>query len=222
MKMPLLILILAATAACHAQDMKAWPDACGKDAVQFKVKTEKSNATNVTPGGWQGDDRLCRKSRWRLHVCSHEPVRYGWQLGRCKQGQFLRCCFDFDPGTHHLCASRQSSIHDEKVNVGLVTLNAEAGKVYFYEFTIKRTGDWQCIATGRQLPCRGSILDRWTAKSHPTVRFGGFSALSAEEGQTGSAEASSECIRSEVTRTRCGQLSPRIQPAAACLFRALS
>ena len=182
MKMPLLILILAATAACHAQDMKAWPDACGKDAVQFKVKTEKSNATNVTPEAGKamivfvenldGDFMSAPTSRFAMD---------GNWVGASKGSSYV--AVSIDPGTHHLCASRQSSIHDEKVNVGLVTLNAEAGKVYFYEFTIKRTEIGNAsLQGGNSLP--GQYPGSMTAKSHPTVDSVDFKELSAEEGQT--------------------------------------
>ncbi len=182
MKMSLLILSLAATAVCHAQDTKAWPDACGKDAVQFKVKTEKVNAANAAPEA--GKAMIVFVENLDGDFSSAPTIRFaldGSWVGAGKGKSYV--AVPVESGTHHLCASRQSSIHDEKMNVGVVTLNPEAGNVYFYEFTIKRTeiGD-ASLQGGNSVP--GRVGGSMAAKSRPTVDTVDFRALSVSEGQT--------------------------------------
>lgn len=45
--------------------------------------------------------------------------------------------YTFPPGAHHLCVDWQSSLDRLKQRVGLASLNAEPGKVYYFQIAVK-------------------------------------------------------------------------------------
>ena len=114
-----------------------WPDACGKDSVQFKVKTS-SNHLAPAPEAGKG---LLVFSESVSGVFSAAPTaRFGvdgtW-VGADRGASYF--AISVTPGEHHLCAVRQSGVKSDKADVGKVTLNVVAGSVYYFDFKITRS-----------------------------------------------------------------------------------
>jgi hypothetical protein len=181
MKIKILMLLLAATVASHAQDMKSWPDACGNQQTQFKVKTEKSGAPNFTAEA--GKAKVVFVELLDGDFPSYPTARMaldGSWVGADKGDSYF--AVSVEPGTHQLCAARQSAVREERANVGLVKVNAEVGKVYIYEFKVKRTEVGNAsLQGGNSLP--GQYPGSMTAKQHPTVDGAELKELSIEEFQ---------------------------------------
>ena len=122
--------------ACLAQSA-ALPPGCGDAATQYKVKTQKQ-AFNATADPAKA--RIVFVETLEGGFAGGPIVRFGvdgaW-VGADKGASWT--AVDVAPGTHHLCASRQSNIRLERDNVGAATLNARAGETYFVNFRIVRT-----------------------------------------------------------------------------------
>jgi len=113
-----------------------WPAACGADAQQFKVKAEKQ------PLEAAGDPA---KSRI-VFIETLEGMGGGPVVRLGIDGSWVSAVkgpsytvVEVQPGTHMLCGSRQSSARTEKENRGVVKLETEAGKTYFYNFKLVRS-----------------------------------------------------------------------------------
>lgn len=112
------------------------PTGCGPDAAHYKVKTEKNTAEM---GGAPADKaRLVFVQTLDGDFPSGPTSRFGvdgaW-VGAAKGRSFLTV--EVAPGTHQICASRQSSAKLEHENAGTMSVQVEAGQTYVYQFTIK-------------------------------------------------------------------------------------
>jgi hypothetical protein len=129
MKIALVTLFFAASAL--AQGPSAVPTAaCGPDNVSFKVKLDDTRHTLTQPEPGKARIYFIHESGapWQL---GYPTTKYGldgaW-VG-ANHGNSYYSVF-VEPGEHHLCATLQSSIVADRVE--LAHLNAEAGKVYYY------------------------------------------------------------------------------------------
>jgi hypothetical protein len=180
----LLVLVIAAFAGnARAAERSA---ACGKDMVQFKVKTDKKQPlpADPEPGKAQVIFVEAVKGAFGTAPTTRYAVDGGWVGANRGASYFV---VSVDPGQHHLCASRQSSIKAEKENVGITDLLAGAGQVYYYEFKIVRTeigtlktADGGGAGAGGLLPNTPDM----TARQLPTVDSIEFTTLSDDEGRS--------------------------------------
>jgi hypothetical protein len=180
MKASFVTAILAVTLSAAVQaTASTWPDACGKDSVQFKVKTEKKQSVSAAPEA--GKALLIFSESVSGSFGTAPTVRFGvdgsWVGANKGASSFA---VSIPPGEHHLCAVRQSGAMSDKVNVGEVTLTAQAGNVYYYDFKITRTA----IGSPREqggggLP--GTVHDM-SPRDSETVDSVGFVALDDNEG----------------------------------------
>ena len=171
----------------HVALAEAWPEACGKDAVQFKVKTGKKGQPLAAPEAGmaqvvfvealEGDD-----------FATGPTIRFGvdgiWVGADHGKSYFA---VSVPPGTHHLCGSWQSSAKAEKSDVGVATETFSAGQVYYYQFKISRvpTGsprraDGGAGGAGGGGAGVGNTPDM-TVKLPDTIDLVAFKALTADE-----------------------------------------
>ena len=130
----LVLLCLCCALPAFAAD---WPAACGADSQQFKVKTAKAP---LPAAGDAAKSRIVFVETLDGDFAGGPIVRLavdGTWVTAVKGKSFA--VVEVQPGAHHLCGSRQSGIKLEKENLGVVKLDAEAGKTYFYNFKITRT-----------------------------------------------------------------------------------
>jgi len=176
-----MIAILAVTLSATIQSSAStWPDACGKDSTQFKVKTSKKQAELVAP---EAGKALIIFTESVSGDFGTDPVaRFGidgsW-AGANKGASYF--AVSVDPGEHHLCAVRQSGAKSDRINVGEATVKAESGNIYYYDFKITRTAVGSPRENGGGgLP--GTPHDM-TARVPDTVDSVAFVALDEKEGR---------------------------------------
>jgi hypothetical protein len=178
MKTRFALLLLAATLATAT----AWakpnilPDACGKDEIKFDVDTAKDAPMPGAPAEGKAQiiliETFNRPSAWTgVHVSDY-AVRFGldgtW-IGATKSNSYF--AIDVAPGDHHLC----SSVRGSKDLIGTSTFNAEAGKIYYFEYKINPG-----ISRGN-----ASVIGSGGSASGSTVSIsisGGFSQLDQDAG----------------------------------------
>jgi hypothetical protein len=129
------------------------PDACGDDKTQFDVKTAKNQ-----PQPAPADPAKARivfvefvdKSNAGLCLGCSFTARVGldgrW-VGANKGNSYF--VLDVAPGEHHLCTAWQSIDGELRTDIGVAALNAEAGKVYYYQITFKETQGVTNLPNGR-------------------------------------------------------------------------
>ena len=158
-----------------------WPDGCGQDSVQFKVKTVKKHDSPVVPDA--GKALVIFFESVSGEFATGPVARFGvdgsW-VGADKGASYF--AVSVAPGEHRLCAVRQSGAKSDKSSFGEVTLKAEAGKLYFYDFNITRTpiGSPQ-ERGGGGLP--GTPPHDMTAKDLETIDSVAFVAIDEKEGR---------------------------------------
>jgi len=121
------------------------PDACGDDKVKFEVTTQKAPDAPPPPADTKAKivfvEMSTKSGRWVPFGASTDfTTRFGldgsWVGAVVNKSYFT---LDVAPGEHHLC----SSVQGKKDMIGVASLNAEPGKVYYYQFEIKNTLDGQ-------------------------------------------------------------------------------
>ena len=174
-------MFAAALSVVGRASASTWPDACGKDSIQFKVKTTKKQTEFATPEA--GKALIIFSESVSGEFASGPIARFGvdgsW-VGADKGASYF--AVSLTPGVHHLCAVRQSGAKSDKVDVGEVTLTAEAGNVYYYDFKITRTPIGSPKERGGGgLP--GTTPHDMTAAEPETVDSVAFVALDETEGR---------------------------------------
>jgi hypothetical protein len=114
------------------------PDGCGDDHAHFDVKTEKdAPAPALLQTGKARIVFIGRIDAPGCLGCSVFSPRIGvdgsW-VGATKGDSYF--VLDVDPGVHHVCADWKSLSAAPGRNVGVATLTAEPGQVYFFEAKI--------------------------------------------------------------------------------------
>ena len=132
-----LIFIIATTMVASAARAEVWPAGCGKEDVQFKVKTDKKSQVPGAPEA--GKAQIIFVEAVKGPFGTAPVARFGvdgaWVGANRGTSYFV---VSVDPGEHQLCASRQSAARSEREDVGKATVHAEAGQVYYYQFKIDR------------------------------------------------------------------------------------
>jgi hypothetical protein len=175
-----LVVMLAGTARAQM-----WPAACGKEDVQFKVKTDKKQPVPSAPDA--GKAQIIFVETVKGPFGTAPVARFGvdgsWVGADRGTSYFV---VSVDPGEHQLCASRQSAARSEREDVGKATVRAEAGQVYYYEFKIDRIeigtrkrGDGGGAGMGGTLPNTPDM----TARDLPTTDSVDFTTLTEDEGK---------------------------------------
>lgn len=124
--------LLIAPVLAHADP---FPAACGADTTQYKVSHVHPEAVPAPPPG-QALVVLILKPTGE-EFASDPIVRLavdGAWVGAVKGRSYI--AIPVPPGSHNLCVSRQSKYDDEKANLSTAPLNAQAGQVYYFEFTL--------------------------------------------------------------------------------------
>ena len=128
------VAALGAVLPCRATVL---PDSCGNDKVTFDVSTKKGAPPPATPADGKalfvfvetfdnGDMSFCLGCSATVRV----GVDGSW-VGASKGPSYF--AVPVAPGEHHVCVNWQSSIGARSKNVGMASLTAEAGKVYYFE-----------------------------------------------------------------------------------------
>jgi Protein of unknown function (DUF2846) len=175
LKLGIAALAFAATTAAYAATL---PEGCGNDAIQYKAKAEKGGSI---PAPEAGKAQL-------VFIQTHEGDGEGMPLSRfAVDGEWVGAAkgrsyvvVSIAPGEHKLCASRQSSIRMEKENAGADHVNAEAGKTYYFQFTIKTSEvDPAKQANGGTNQMLNNTPDM-TAKRHETIDTAEFTSVTEQ------------------------------------------
>ena len=158
------------------------PGGCGNEAVQFKVKTDKSQAVPLTAE--PNKARIVFVQTLDGEPFASGPLsRFGvdgsW-VGATKGSSYF--AISVDPGMHTICASRQSGIAAERENVGTAKINARAGQTYYLNFKVSRNevGPAQGHAAGQSL---GYASPDMTSKPRDTIDTAEFSALDSAKAE---------------------------------------
>jgi hypothetical protein len=182
---PALLVVVFASVFASSARAAVWPAACGKDDVQFKVKTDKKQSVPGAPEAAKAQIIFIEAVKGPFGTA---PVaRFGidgtWVGANRGTSYFV---VSVDPGEHQLCASRQSAAQSERQDVGKATVHAEAGQVYYYEFKIdrieigtRRRGDGGGAGMGAGLPSTPDM----TARDLPTMDSVDFSTLNDDDGR---------------------------------------
>jgi hypothetical protein len=179
----LFLLMFATTMVASAARAEVWPAGCGKDDVQFKVKTDKRSPIPGSPEA--GKAQIIFVETVKGPFGTAPVARFGvdgaWVGANRGTSYFV---VSVDPGEHQLCASRQSPARSEREDVGKATVHAVAGQVYYYEFKIdreeigyRRTADGGGAGAGQGLPSTPNM----TARDLPTMDTVDFTTLSEDE-----------------------------------------
>ncbi len=116
------------------------PDSCGDDKVQFDVKAQKDQPAPVPPDSAKAQIIFVENFAQNEGICVECKVttRVGvdgaWVGANHGNSYFA---YAVDPGEHHLCVDWQSNFGRLKKKVGLASLTAEAGKVYYYQIKVR-------------------------------------------------------------------------------------
>ena len=113
------------------------PAACGPDTTHYKVSTSKI-LPSLTPPAGQALVVLIQKETGE-DFASDPLIRLavdGAWMGAVKGTSYI--AIPVPAGTHNLCVSRQSSLSVERNNFSTAPLDAQAGSVYYFEFTLHR------------------------------------------------------------------------------------
>jgi hypothetical protein len=156
------------------------PEGCGPADTQYKVKLDKKAQR---PGAPQPDQAQIvfvetLDGEFSTGPVSRFAIDGNW-VGASKGASYF--AITVAPGTHQVCASRQSGAALERQNVGALSVQAQAGKTYYLGFKIKRetlgSPEMRTGATG--VP--GSSM---TAKDQDTVDSAEFTPLEADRAAT--------------------------------------
>jgi len=114
------------------------PDGCGDDRAHFDVKTEKDAPAPAPPQAGKARivfiGRIVAPGCLGCGVFSPRIGVDGSWVGATKGDSYF--VLDVDPGVHHVCADWKSLSAARGRNVGVATLTAEPGQVYFFQIKI--------------------------------------------------------------------------------------
>lgn len=155
MKTLLAVLLLGASAI--AQTSSVTQTACGPDGTQFKVKTNTDQVAAREPDPSKALVYVIEDQKFKgvRDVTARVGLDGNW-VGANRGNSYL--WFAVSPGEHHLCTDWVSSFVSGGRSVSYSSLNAEAGKVYY--FRARTTGGQGSALTntgGLQIADNGSI-----------------------------------------------------------------
>ncbi len=120
------------------------PDACGDENVRFEVATQKHAAAPTLPAAGKAQIVFIEVTHG-ANITARIGMDGQW-VGADKADSYFT--FDVTPGLHHLCANWQSSMTSWDRQVLLSPLDAEAGKVYYFEVKMLNSGYFHDFAFG--------------------------------------------------------------------------
>jgi len=134
-------LLFAGTLALPVRSSAAiLADACGDDKTIFDVKTEKDQPPPAPPDTGSAQIVFIEEFDHGPGFCVECDVttRIGvdgnW-VGANRGNSYF--AYTVTPGLHHLCGNWQSKVGDLRKKVGLASVNAEAGKVYYFGIKVR-------------------------------------------------------------------------------------
>jgi hypothetical protein len=134
----LLPLLAASTARVSATVL---PPSCGDDKVRFDVKTQKDPPPAPAPGAGKAQfvfvETMDKGDKYHHCLACDATTRVGldgaWVGANHGDSYFT---LDVDPGPHNVCADWQSITAQIDRKSGEATVNAEAGKVYYFQIAV--------------------------------------------------------------------------------------
>lgn len=147
MKVTLAIFLFAASALCQQKtrfgqtSTSPWPVACGPAQTSFKVKLDDSQHSLLPPESGKAriyfiHDAGLPFTRLTLGYPTSKFAIDGTWIGADHGDSYFSA--SLEPGEHHVCATLQSSIVDDRVE--LTHFLAEPGKVYYYRTRLVLSG----------------------------------------------------------------------------------
>jgi hypothetical protein len=152
MKATLLIVLFATAALCQQKtrfgqtSTSPWPAACGPAQESFKVKLDDSQHTLLPPENGTARIYFIHEAglpyiRLSLGYPTSKFAIDGTWMGADHGDSYFSA--SLAPGEHHVCATLQSSIVDDRVE--LTHFVAEAGKVYYYRTRLVLSGSVELL-----------------------------------------------------------------------------
>jgi hypothetical protein len=152
MRVTLLIFLFAATAVCQQKTRfgqsgtSPWPAACGPAQASFKVKLDDSQHTLLPPENGKARIYFIHEAglpftRLSLGYPTSKFAVDGTWIGADHGDSYFSA--SVDPGQHHMCATLQSSLVDDRVE--LTHFVAEAGKSYYYRTRLVLSGSVELL-----------------------------------------------------------------------------
>ncbi len=140
MRIAVLALLLAVAPAL-AQN----PAACGPAATNFKVILDKTRHDVAQPEAGKARIYFIHDAGTLYeHPAGYPTVKMGmdgaWSGANHGDSFFW---VDVAPGEHHICATLQSSLMDDRVE--LAHFNAEVGKIYFFRTRLLLSGSVEVL-----------------------------------------------------------------------------
>lgn len=139
LKSLLVILTLSSAAFAQNENPARTSAGCGLASVEYDVKADKGSHSITAPEAGKAIVYVVeheKRDDGTLHIGA-TTTRVGldgkWQGANHGQSYFS---FSIDPGEHHLCVDWQSSLPELSKLGSAATLNAEAGKTYYFRATI--------------------------------------------------------------------------------------
>ncbi len=154
------------------------PEGCGPLETQFKVKLDKKAQRLSAPHAGQAQIVFVESldGEFGSGPVSRFAVDNAW-VGADKGASYFS--ITVAPGTHQICASRQSGIALERANVGGLKLDAQPGNTYFLAFKIKREAVGSAAMRIAPTGVPGSSM---TAKDPETLDAAEFAPMDADAG----------------------------------------
>lgn len=150
------LFLISMLSLCIRSAATTLPDACGDNKVQFNVKTVKNQPPPAPPDAGKAQIVIVSQvDASALGGCigcnTFTTTRVGMDgfwVGAAKENYYF--ALSIAPGEHHVCAYSTSATRGK--NVGVTSFTAEAGKIYYFQVTIKNvqeaisdkysTSDW--------------------------------------------------------------------------------
>jgi hypothetical protein len=132
------LLLTVAFAFANRSSAATLPDACGEDKTTFEVKTQKDQPPPLAPAARSAQIIFVERFENQGFCIGREvTARVGvdgkWVGANHGSSYFA---YTVPPGEHHLCVNWQSAQRLLKQKVGLASLKAEPGKVYYYAIDV--------------------------------------------------------------------------------------
>ncbi len=143
MRRPFVIFSLCVCAIWGVQARSTTlPDACGNEKAQFSVKTRKNQSVPPLPAQGMAQlvfiEQVDASAMGGCLGCNMFTTRFGMDgnwVGAAKGNTYF--AIDVVPGEHHLCAYWKTIQAARGKNVGVASVQVEAGKVDYIQATIK-------------------------------------------------------------------------------------
>ena len=160
MKIKFALALAAILTAMPALASTVLPDACGSDKVKYNVNDTKP--TDATPAIAPVEDKArivfieTVINTGFLFGGPSFTTRFGvdgaW-AGAADNNTYFTV--DVAPGLHHICSAVQGAFSAPKDKIGIASLNAEAGKVYYVAYMITNKNGGHSVTVMGGTPAGG-------------------------------------------------------------------